>query len=179
MRPREIIAEFDHFLAQRGLTFEAVVVGGAALALLGTISRETRDCDVLHPRLSEQLLQAARAFAEHKRNGGEVLHDDWLNNGPSSLADVLPGGWMERVQVVYSGQAITLHTLGRLDLLRSKLFALCDRGLDLLDCVALAPSAEELEAVNPWLERQDANPGWPAHVRAILDDLRTRLGHGV
>ena len=33
--------------------------------------------------------------------------------------------------------------------------------------------------VKPWLEDQDANPDWPAHVRATLDDLLTRLDHGV
>jgi len=39
--------------------------------------------------------------------------------------------------------------------------------------------AAELEEVAPWLEAQDANPDWPAHSRATLDDLRRRLGHGL
>jgi hypothetical protein len=33
--------------------------------------------------------------------------------------------------------------------------------------------------VLPWLEQQDANPDWPAHVRATIADLRRRLSHGV
>ncbi len=61
----------------------------------------------------------------------------------------------------------------------SKLFALCDRGIDLQDCVALAPSAAELLEILPWLEKQDANPEWPAHVRVTLDDLQGRLAHGL
>jgi hypothetical protein len=36
-----------------------------------------------------------------------------------------------------------------------------------------------LEALLPWLEEQDLNPDWPAHVRATLADLGTRLGHAV
>jgi hypothetical protein len=59
------------------------------------------------------------------------------------------------------------------------LWALCDRGLDLADCVALAPTADELAGILPWLEQQDANPDWPAHVRATLADVARRLGHAV
>ena len=40
---------------------------------------------------------------------------------------------------VFEGDAIVFHTLGRSDLLRSKVFALCDRGVDLSDCNAMAP----------------------------------------
>jgi len=36
----------------------------------------------------------------------------------------------------------------------------CDRGTDLPDCVALAPTAEELAECAPWLEVQDANASW-------------------
>ena len=72
-----------------------------------------------------------------------------------------------------------LHSLGRADLLKTKLFALCDRGTDLPDCVALAPTAAELAEALPWVAFQDANPDWPAHVAATLADLGRRLGHGV
>lgn len=81
--------------------------------------------------------------------------------------------------VVFRGDALTLSSLHRMDLRRSKLFALCDRGIDWQDCVALAPTAEELEQIRPWLEERDANPDWPTHVRATLDDLRGTLRHGV
>jgi hypothetical protein len=33
--------------------------------------------------------------------------------------------------------------------------------------------------VLPWLEAQDANPEWPAHVRGTLADVAQRLGHGL
>jgi hypothetical protein len=75
--------------------------------------------------------------------------------------------------------ALTLVTLGRTDLLKSKLYALCDRGTDILDCLALAPTGDELDDALPWVSARDANELWPAHVRLTFDDLRRRLGHAV
>ncbi|MFH0900062.1 MAG: DUF6036 family nucleotidyltransferase [Pseudomonadota bacterium] len=167
-------------MSERGLVLDAVVIGGTALGLLDVVSRQTRDCDILHPQLPPEINAAARELAILRRQQGDTLQDEWLNNGPSSLSDVLPAGWMQRLQLAYEGDAVTLRSLGRLDLLRSKLFVLCDRGTDLADCLALAPTVAELVEIAPWLEAQDINPDWrPAHTRATLDDLRRRLGHGV
>lgn len=179
MKPTETIAQFDRFLAAAGVRLEAVVIGGTAMALLGVTSRQTKDCDVLAPPLPPEVVDAARRFAAAVRRAGDPLADDWLNNGPSSLVDALPPGWEERLQIVFKGTALTFRTLGRSDLLRSKLFALCDRGLDLPDCLVLAPTAEELSDLLPWICQQDLNPDWPEHVRATLADLGRRLGHGV
>ena len=176
MLPVETITRFDEFLAERSLRLEAVVIGGAALAFLGVISRPTRDCDILHPDLPEDIKAAARTFAAAVRAGGEPLDDDWLNNGPVSLSSLLPEGWQDHLQLVFEGAAIKLCTLGRSDLLKTKLFGLCDRGLDLGDCLALAPTAEELREARPWLALQDGHPGWPDHVAATLADLGRRLG---
>jgi hypothetical protein len=79
---------------------------------------------------------------------------------------------------VFVGQAVHLFSVCREDLLRSKLFALWDRGSDLPDCLALAPTAKELATLLPWVQHQDANPDWPAHVKETLADLGKRLGHG-
>ncbi|MCC6158427.1 MAG: hypothetical protein IT350_10275 [Deltaproteobacteria bacterium] len=170
---------FDTWLSERSLSFEAVIVGGSALALLGVTDRQTRDLDVLYPPLTNAIQEAARDFAAHARRDGIQLGDDWLNNGPMDLGPMLPGEWLLRVQPVYSGIALKLATLGREDLLKSKLFALCDRGTDLGDCLALAPTRDELTAAATWLVHQDANPMWPQHVRETLADLSGRLGHGV
>jgi len=161
------------------LALEAVVVGGAALGLLGVSDRQTRDVDVLHPDLPGDVVAAATAFAASERARGNHLADDWLNNGPAQLKDVLTDGWEQRLQPAFSGTALTLTALGRVDLLNTKLFALCDRGTDLPDCVALAPTAQELADAQPWVALQDANPRWPDHVRRTLDDLGERLGHGL
>lgn len=175
MNTRATLVAFDRYLADRGLRLAAVVIGGAALNLLDVIDRPTRDVDVLHPLLPDAIAGAARAFSAEVRAAGEILRDDWLNNGPASLVDVLPAGWQERVQPAFTGSAIVLHALGRADLLKTKLFALCDRGEDLDDCVALRPTPEELAEALPWVERQDANELWPAHVRSTLTGLERRI----
>jgi Nucleotidyltransferase of unknown function (DUF6036) len=174
-----MLIAFDDYLADRSLRLEAVVIGGAALNLLGVVSRPTKDCDILHPALPREIVEAARAFAAQARRRGDTLDDDWLNNGPASLARHLPAQWQARLQTVFTGQALVLRCLGRDDLLRSKLWALCDRGIDLADCVALAPTPDELASILPWLEGQDANPDWPAHARATVADVARRLGHAV
>jgi hypothetical protein len=57
MHPRETISQFDQFLASRGLRFEATVIGGTALGLLGVSS--SRDVsavlDDLETRLGDGL----------------------------------------------------------------------------------------------------------------------------
>jgi hypothetical protein len=179
MNPKETIPAFDAFLAAEGLRFEGVVIGGTALGLLGVITRHTRDCDILHPELPADIAQAALRFAQAQRLLGDTLNDDWLNNGPASLMRDLPQGWAARLVPAFVGKAMTLSCLGRLDLLRSKLFALCDRGIDLPDCLALAPTSSELAELEPWLAERDSNPQWTAHVREVLGDLGRRVGLGV
>ncbi len=179
MNPKETIKLFDDFLDQRGLSLNAVVVGGTALSLLGVVSRQTRDCDVLDPQIPEDVKSAARDFAASRRAAGESLDDDWFNNGPASLTRQLPDGWKERLEQVFAGKALILNSLGRSELLMSKLFALCDRGVDIQDCIALGPTPDELDRILPWLSEQDLNRDWPAHVRATMTDLARRLGHAV
>ncbi|NBQ33574.1 MAG: hypothetical protein EBU21_16760 [Proteobacteria bacterium] len=178
MLSREILADFDQFLVERGLVLDAVIVGGTALVLLGIISRATKDVDVLYPNLSPDVIGAAREFARQRRATGETLVDDWLNNGPHAIIPDLPPDWMQRVNPVYEGQALTIAVPDRPELLATKLFALCDRGTDLADCLALDPSAAELATVLPWLVSRDAHVGWPAHVRETIADLAGRLAHG-
>lgn len=114
MLPDQALSAFDQFLVTEGLRFEPVVMGGAALALLGITTRQTRDCDVLVPVLPEETDRAAREFAHQQNTAG----------------------------------------------------------------VDLAVAAE-LAELQPWVALQDANPDWPAHVRATLADLARRLGHAV
>ena len=80
---------FDEHLAKKGLRFDAIVIGGAALNLLGIVSRYTKDCDILYPEISPDISEASRSFADELRQTGEPLQDDWLNNGPASLVDHL------------------------------------------------------------------------------------------
>ena len=179
MDPRTTISAFDDYLAHSGASFSGIVIGGTALALIGIVIRPTRDCDVLDPPIPAELMAHAKVFAAQRRALGDPLADDWFNAGPSSLTGVLPIGWRDRLSDAFSGRALRLRTLGRSDLLATKLFALCDRGTDLNDCLAFAPTSAELAAAQPWLEQQDLNPEWPAHTRNVIADLAQRLGHGV
>lgn len=179
MLPKQTIAKFDTWLGQRGKRLDALVIGGAALNLLGLVSRPTKDFDILVPVLSGDIAAEALAFAAEIRKSGEALGDDWLNNGPASLTADLPPGWLSRQRAAFDGTAIKLTTLGREDLLKTKLFALCDRALDFADCVAMAPTADELRDALPWLEVRDANSDWPAHVRATLAGLAKGLGYAL
>lgn len=179
MLPRPTIEAFDACLVGLDLRLDAIVVGGSALALLGVISRQTRDFDIIAPEIPPAILEAAKAFAREQRKLGVELLDDWLNNGPMQLGEVLLDGWRLRVVRAFEGKALILQSLGRADLLKTKLFALCDRGTDLPDCIDLAPTAAELAEALPWVALQDANPDWPTHVAATLADLGRRLGHGV
>jgi hypothetical protein len=169
------IREFDHYLASQGLRFRAVIIGGAALIALGIIKRTTKDVDCLEPALPDDIKDTSRRFASERPDLG--LSVDWLNNGPLSLQDDLPDGWRERLVPVFTGAAMALHTLGRLDLLRTKLFAYCDRQQDEDDCAAMSPTVEELAVCLPWLLERDSNPHWPANVKASLRRLAERLGY--
>lgn len=179
MLSSDTILHFDAFLQRAALDFEAIVVGGSALILLGIIDRRTRDCDVVHPELPPAIRRAAVDFARARREAGEDLDDHWLNNGPADLVRTLPAGWRLRLQPAYQGKAFRLMALGRGDLLKTKLFALCDRDIDLADCLAMAPTRQELVEAEPWVADQDGHPRWPKRVRDVLSDLERRLSDGL
>jgi len=86
MWPVETIGAFDLFLRDRGLRFDGVVIGGAALSLLGIVSRPTKDVDILVAIIPQEIHVAARAFAAEIRATGEILHDDLVEQR-TRLAD--------------------------------------------------------------------------------------------
>jgi len=169
----ETIKAFDMFLSDRKLKFEAVVIGGVALNLLGVVSRETRDCDILDPKIPENIIEAAAEFVK----SNPTLDSKWLNNGPDSLKKNLPRDWNKRLQILFQGRAILFHTLAREDLLKTKVFAYCDRSVDLSDCIALMPTKNELHQALTWVQKQDTNTGWADHVKTQIQELAKRIGH--
>lgn len=157
MNPAEVIADFDAFLEARGLRFEAVLIGGAALNLLGVVRRPTRDCDVLEPELPPIIASAAQDFGTARG-----LHPEWLNNGPASLGRLLPAGWQKRLRRLYDGRALVLTTLGRSALLLTKLFALC--------CAIARPIS-----TIAWRSPRP-RPSYPRRSRGLSCRTRTRTG---
>src|SRR5665811_1855925 len=76
---------------------------------------------------------------------------------PSGRPGCLPDGWRKRLRVAFEGEAIRFMTLGGLDLLCTKLVALIDRGTDYQDCLALAPTLEQLRDAWPFVAQYEGN----------------------
>jgi hypothetical protein len=153
-----VLSALGATLAERGLTYEILVVGGSGLLLLGSIARSTKDVDVVAIRhegefreassLPEPLREAAAATA---RAFG--LSDDWLNTGPADLMFFgLPEGYRDRLQVSTYGGLI-VYAAGRLDQIALKLYAATDatRLRDLDDLRAIKPSEPELIEAAAWV----------------------------
>lgn len=177
MNPIDVVKKFDLYLDKKGLTFEAVVIGGAALSILGIISRQTQDVDVLDPEIPKDIMEAAKSFAKEEGIAETSLKENWLNHGPESLRKYLRKNWRLRTQELFSGKAITFTTLGRTDLIGTKLLAYCDRGTDLKDCLDLKPTRDELLELLPWLQDYDTNPGWPKYLQSQIEDIAKRMGY--
>lgn len=173
---KKIIIEFDQYLTNLNLKFEAIIIGGAALNILDISSRTTKDVDCLDPLLPLEIKEASRQFAEIRDD--LELDTDWLNNGPQTLKNDLPKGWRGRTQPLYHGKSIHLNVLGREDFLKSKLFAYCDRvSPDFDDLKHLKPTQKELSDAIEWVKQRDGHEGWPAHVDKAFSTLRKALGY--
>jgi hypothetical protein len=186
----EALGRVGELLAFEGQRYAIVILGGAALNLLGIIDRPTSDVDILafadtrrtRPRLSEPpepvpepLRRAVRTVARDMR-----LDDDWLNTGPAlQWRSGLPPGLSERVHWRdYGGLRVGL--VDRYDLIFFKLFAAADstgtRSVHYQDLIAIAPSVTELDAAVQWVATQDASPGFAQALRKALNHVRHDLG---
>jgi hypothetical protein len=141
-------------LNSRGLSLEAVAIGGSVLVLLGYVRRSTRDVDLVARVEQGRLVSAsplpadvAEAIADVARTLG--LRSDWMNAGPTSALELgLPAGFMERLTTRRFG-GLTLHLAGRWDLIALKLYAAVDHGpasRHTADLQTLAPTPAELMA---------------------------------
>ena len=169
-----VIEEFDKFLTSKNLKFEATILGGAALNILRITSRFTSDVDCITPNLPKEIKEASSEFQKMRKD--LKLIPDWLNNGPDQLVRELPDGWESRIVLGFKGESLTIYILGRPDLLKTKLFAFCDRtNPDYEDLLELKPTREELSDSILWVKDRDANPDWPANVEQNFILLRENL----
>lgn len=172
----KVIKEFDLYLSGKNLEFEAVIMGGGALAIMGITDRVTRDIDCVAPEIPPQIKYASEKFCQDFPNLG--LDKNWLNNGPISIIKDLNEGWKERSTLIYSGNSIILYSLGRIDLIKTKLWALCDRStVDLQDLLKLKPTISEINEARNWVIVLDGNPDWPVHVEIVIKKLIEKLGY--
>ncbi len=168
-----------------------VVCGGTALGLQELQDRPTRDVDVLG-RWDETLLNVARIdqFPENLRacinrvaaNHPELagMGQNWVNLGPGALTHAgLPNGFADRLREFRIGKRLTLHLLGRQDLLALKLYAAADdRGhrqeIHFADLKGLAPTEGELETALEWVRTlRDFE-----EKRHVVKYVIERLGYG-
>ena len=181
--PTATLGAFDAFLAHADLTFSGVVIGGAALHALGYITRSTDDVDVLIPEIPEVIAEAAARFASLPDTA--PTEGSWLNSKSYDFVVVpgcLPSGWERRLQPLFRGLALDLQTLGRQDLLCTKLVALVDREEDLQDCIAMAPTPDELAAAWSFVAQYEGNEEvrrvyWIPKARAAYAEIGRALGH--
>jgi hypothetical protein len=174
---REAIEKFDLYLLELGLSFEAIIIGGAALNIMDVISRQTKDVDFLDPDIPLEIKKASEDFAL-KNPALKLDPKNWMNNGPQSLTRDLPKEWRNDLQKIFKGKALQLWTLGRLNLLRTKLYAYADREIDYNDCIALSPTSEELDLCIEWVLAGDISELWPLRVEFIFKKLKKDLKLG-
>lgn len=164
----EVLAALGEQLALAAFAVQIVVIGGSALVAIGTVSRATRDVDVValgrdgeltsSEPLPEGLLAAAEVVARDFR-----LAPDWLNAAPTSLLETgggLPAGFADRMITREFGPALTVSFASRIDQIHFKLYAAADREepRDFDDLRALEPTADELKAAAAWTRTHNA-PG--------------------
>jgi hypothetical protein len=166
-------------LRQRGLSFEAVAIGGSSLMLLGLINRPTRDLDlaalvwqgkyVKADPLPADLAEAARDVAN-----ALGLPANWLNAGPTSLVDTgFPEGFASRVEVRRYG-GLSLNIASRYDQIFLKLYAAADQwpgSKHADDLRRLEPTRAELIAAARWTISQDPSAGFQHLLGNALREL--------
>jgi len=169
-----IIEEFDIYLDKNSLKFEAIIIGGAALSILHIISRMTEDVDCIDPEIPVEIKNASTEFIRKNPQYG-LNPEKFLNNGPISIINTLPEGWKERTRLIFEGKSLTFFTLGRIDLLKTKLDAMVHRGRDMEDVIAMKPSNDELQECLEWVLNADGGEHWPEMVKESFNELQDKL----
>lgn len=178
------LAALGQLLAERGLRYELLAVGGGALQLLGLITRPTRDIDVVAVVEDARLAPVAALPAPLERaieDTAAVLHlpSDWFNVGPRALAELgLPEGILRRAHRREWG-GLVLFIADRSDQIFFKLYAAVDQGprsKHFADLQRLEPTADELHAAAAWARTHDPSEGFRQELRGALRDLGVRDG---
>ena len=186
----QALQRVGELLAAGGERYAIVIIGGAALNLLGVVTRATRDVDILAfarrrgarawrlepppTPIPEPLAGAIRTVG---RDMGLV--ENWLNTGPAlQWKQGLPRGLLGRV-TWRQYAALRVGVVGRADLIRLKLYAAADdhpSGRHVRDLVRLDATDAELQAAARWVKTQDAGPEFPSIVDQVVKHLRARRG---
>ena len=191
----DALQKVGELLALENQHYAIVVLGGAALNLLGIVERVTTDVDILAfvhsdggetlgplleppEPLPAPLVRAARTVARDLD-----LASDWLNTGPAlQWRSGLPQGLEQRIQW-HRYDALQVGLVDRFDLIFFKLFAAADEvgteSVHYQDLLALKPNIEELEAAVAWVKTQDASAHFQRVLQLVANQVRSDLSlHG-
>ena len=179
------LTSVGEYLQFRGAPASIVVLGGAALNLLGIVDRATIDVDVLAgidhdgrlrppDPLPENLAGAIRLVA---RDRG--LIENWMNTAAAGQWELgLPPGLEERVHWRAFG-ALRVGILDRRDLVFFKLYASADQtgpdNVHVRDLLALRPDEEELASAAAWVRDQDPSPDFHVVIDKVVAYVRATL----
>lgn len=184
----------EHLAVLGGEPIELVICGGTAMNALGFVSRPTKDVDVVALLESvsgdEKRLVTAKPLPECVRKARRRVAGDfnvpeaWLNDGPTDLLRWgLPEGCEQRLVSRPYGTHLTLHFLGRYDLICLKLYAWSDTGTPRhgKDLKALAPTTSELALASRWVLTHNEPEGFLPllqHALTLLGaaDVATEIG---
>jgi len=162
-----LLGELDRFLSARDAPRDLVIYGGAALISMGLSQRATVDIDVFQPKLDPVLLEGIRLIA-----GKQSFDEHWINSTGNAFIKELPPGWKTRTVEYYRGQSLTIRTLGRIDMIFTKLLAELDRQEDMEDLRKLRPTGAELNMLQPHILSLENSSEWKTKVTEILTELR-------
>ena len=162
----------DSELSKKKVNCQITICGGAALILMGVVSRETIDIDIVSKEIPIEILEAAKIVAK-KLN----YPLGWLNNKVSPIVERLPADWQDHLIVVYTGKAITITSISRQDLINSKLHAAIERRtVDYADLIGLKPIVSELEIASQYALNQASNENYELWVSGYIRQLKADLG---
>jgi len=161
-------------LEARGATRSFIICGSSALIAqkLARASRATTDIDLLSPEIDTILKTVSLEIAHEKG-----LRSNWLNTDAISLIRDLPIGWEARTVEIYSSSNLIIHSIGRSDMIFSKLYAYCDRDIDFEDLIDIKPTKEEILVHVERISELDGNPNWPKLVENKMQRLLKALNY--
>ncbi|MCB0378075.1 MAG: hypothetical protein KDD34_10045 [Bdellovibrionales bacterium] len=166
----KVFKELDQIMEERCRQEKLFIFGSAALISMGFVGKDrmTEDVDVVKPLFDKEMIEVVAHVGQ--KFG---LKTRWLNSdgGKVFLKDI-PLGWEARVVEVYKGTSLNIFSLGRTDLICTKLDAFCDRQLmtDQQDLLALKPSTEEIEHASQWILSR-------GHIaEEVIKDVKLEIG---
>lgn len=173
MQIKLALTELNKELKKVGRTFELYICGGAALQLLGIITRDTADIDVVEKGLDPALIKAKDIVAKKLR-----ISEKWLNNQVSTIIERLPEDWRETSVEIFKESNLTVLALSRQNLINSKIHAAVDRHAeDYDDLLKLKPTKVELQIAKEYTLKQAGQvETYEVFVNGIIKTLIEELG---